>query len=371
MVSNLIQLPPEVILTICETWPPILPNLALTCRHLYGVLEPLIPWFRQLRDRYKSLGVVSLGNLWKETLFNSISDLLDAISRDPCIAEFITRLDLGESFCNDDDFAPRLAPFNPTCSMRVGDPFRRPQDISGAYPNEAMRSLFRTQVLLGTINTSFMFAVYSILSVVSNLTTLVLPVKWVPTGRPVSPTSSDGFDEEYMAVAFFEYLIELGNNSTLRNQPLQKLKVIECVGKLDNYDAVSMSDLFPFLALESVRECRVTNGQLENNRSTFGMYIKYPRLGVGLQTMVWTDCHVTSKHAKFLFRTMQQLRTLRFRYSMIEDNGFRFNANRFVRHLMAATGDTLEDFALTAGDLHSDTVCIRCPLRKFKRLTRL
>ncbi|CEJ81221.1 hypothetical protein VHEMI01363 [[Torrubiella] hemipterigena] len=223
--------------------------------------------------------------------------------------------------------------------------------------------------------------------------------------------------------------------------------------------------MFPLLSLHSMQTFHCHSACLGEGKTEWDMYEQYPAVRPNLQGLYVHESVITSQNAGRLFEYMRHLRTLRFVYSESALSEFYFNANGFVRHLvagvgdaledlslvglesigsvdivryplngfkklrrleldlayfistnvewdpdaredegdvlcygeedgdsiwgsgddkrvgkadnrfvghlMAATGDTLEDFELTAGDLHSDTVCIRCPLHKFKRLSRL
>lgn len=68
---------------------------------------------------------------------------------------------------------------------------------------------------------------------------------------------------------------------------------------------------------------------------------------------------------------MRKLRTLRFHYSVATDGGCRFDADGFIRHLMAAVGVSLENLTLIGLDDFRPPNYIRRSMRGFCKLTRL
>lgn len=293
--------------------------------------------------------------------FAFIPDLLVAIAKEPYIAEFITDLYLEDSQVKTSKI---LRPEISETEMDIlADMFMKSKDVLEVCPDAAAKQDWFEMLTIRGPKYTTCWGVCFLLSMLPNLESLRLPPKWVRPGAAHSYGSAP--------YKLLKLLVERANNPALQCQPLQKLKSVEGPNAKIDSNGTNIALMFPLLSLHSVQTFHCYNAHLGHRKIDWDMHEQYPAIGPNLRGLYIDESEITSQNAGRLFQNLRQLRTLRFVYSEAAEGEFSFNANGFVRHLVAGVGDTLEDLSLLGLESIGSVHVVRYPLNGFKKLTRL
>ncbi|KAM0740698.1 hypothetical protein ACQRIT_005882 [Beauveria bassiana] len=359
---GLSQLPPELLAMIASyIMPDDFESLSLTCKQAYDWAKPLIPRHNEYRKRYRNFSFDFSG-------LTTISDLLAVIADDPIIATYMVHVELdGRYYCEETDMrdadyvermTKRLSPLvfgSPHLSM-LRDDFDEPAEL---WLEEIVRDLkyYNREIPFAEFGVPFLA------TLLVNVETLILPEEWCNHCIITNRDSS-----RHIVTRLLRLLVTRANDKALKDQPLQKLRAILPARNVDLRVGTVMEQLFPFLALDSLKELHHTFGKCAFARGRTA----FRTLGRNLEIMKLNHYDICGHSAKVLFKDMHKLRVLEMEYSTRDEvMGKGFQADLFMRSVITGTFASLEKLVFTGRELWPDTDVVECSFREFKRLKYL
>ncbi|PQK08072.1 hypothetical protein BB8028_0001g01510 [Beauveria bassiana] len=359
---GLSQLPPELLAMIASyIMPDDFENLSLTCKQAYDWAKPLIPRHNEYRKRYRNFSFDFSG-------LTTISDLLAVIADDPIIATYMVHVELdGRDYCEETDMrdadyvkrmTKRLSPLvlgSPHLSI-LRDDFDEPVEL---WLEEIVRDLeyYNREIPFAEFGVPFLA------TLLVNVETLILPAEWCNHCIITSRDSS-----RHIVTSLLRLLVTRANDKALKDQPLQKLRTILPARNVDLRVGTVMEQLFPFLALDSLKELHHTFGKCAFARGRTA----FRTLGRNLEIMKLNHYDICGHSAKVLFKDMHKLRVLEMDYSTRDEvMGKGFQADLFMRSVITGTFASLEKLVFTGRELWPDTDVVECSFREFTRLKYL
>ncbi|XWW98022.1 hypothetical protein V2A60_006018 [Cordyceps javanica] len=336
---GLLQLPIEVLIIIANlTLPYSVEDFSLTCSRLHDAAKTFLPRHNHLRSKYRSIS-------FKEGGLEKVSDLLAEIAADPIIAAYIVHLDLGDrQFCGDGE---------------IDD-----ADGDDGLARFWLREIVRDVDYCFEGDQEAEFNIPFLVSLLTHVETLILPEEWCDFDVLILP------DSKHPVAAMMQLLVTRANDRTLKDQPLQRLRAIYPAREIGEQFGTEMELIFPFMALDSLRELRLWRGHCqyeeEQNEAT-----PFKPLGRNLEVIKLRDYVINGGSAGFLFEHIQNLRIFEMEYSTKDEIGYAFDADLFVRFLIKNTFASLERLVLTGVQVWPDTNVLDSSLRKFTRLKHL
>lgn len=372
---HLLQLPAELLGIIAQdALPYSFENLSLTCKQLYKLAASFLPRHNELRKKYRS---VVFGDSGSHT---TVSALLAEIAAEPIIAAYIVHVDLDnrelrEEGDNDDEYMEEMteklrplvlgSPHLALLSEEEGD-----GSVAETWLEKIVQDVSHEDMYE---DNAAEFSIPFLASLLVNVETLTLPDNWCDSsifkGR-LEEDEDENEGEKHPVTALLQLLVARANDTRLTDQPLQRLRTIKPTYELIEQNGTHMERLFPFMALDALREVHHYCGSCDNVRaSNKGM--PFPTLGRHLEVLK-LDSYVLDAHSiEVLFAHMQRLRVLELEYSMKDELGYEFVADIFMRRALTATHASLERLVLTAGQVNPDTDVVECSLREFSKLQYL
>ncbi|KAM3540502.1 hypothetical protein ARSEF1564_006586 [Beauveria bassiana] len=297
-------------------------SLSLTCKQAYDWAKPLIPRHNEYRRRYRNFSFDFSG-------LTTISDLLAVIADDPIIATYMVHVELDG------------------------------RDYSELWLEEIVRDLEYD-------NREIPFAEFGVpflATLLVNVETLILPEEWCDHCIITNRDSSG-----HIVTSLLRLLVTRANDKALKDQPLQKLRAILPARNVDLRVGTVMEQLFPFLALDSLKELHHTFEKCAFARGRTA----FPTLGRNLEIMKLNHYDICGHSAKVLFKDMHKLRVLEMEYSTRDEvMGKGFQADLCMRSVITGTFASLEKLVFTGRELWPDTDVVECSFREFKRLKYL
>lgn len=363
---GILALPQEILLDIFEaSRPNNFENLALTCKQLYHAATPLLAQHNSFQKKYRNF---KFGSATVET----VPELLSKIAADPIIASYIVHANLGDRECPDIEDLPITFPdgVSPALAALV----KQSEHLAVLSDDPEFSTSWLRKIVEHTDEWEkpFDFPVAFLLTLLTNVESLILPKEWcgpsVGNRRvgSVDELCRSGFD-------LVDLLISRANDVELRDQPLQKLHTLHPTHDVDTQSGTDMESIFPFLALDSLRELHHEYGVYEPTSEEIneGFCVQYPALGKHLEVVKLHD-YVMSEHgASVFFKDMHRLRILEFQYSGKDEIGYDWDVDRFLWFMMGHIGSNLEKLSLTTGLAWPDKHVIESPLHGFEVLAHL
>ncbi|EJP67206.1 F-box domain protein [Beauveria bassiana ARSEF 2860] len=354
--------PPELLAMIASyIMPDDFESLSLTCKQAYDWAKPLIPRHNEYRRRYRNFSFDFSG-------LTTISDLLAVIADDPIIATYMVHVELdGRYYCEETDMrdadyvermTKRLSPLvlgSPHLSM-LRDDFDEPAEL---WLEEIVRDLeyYNREIPFAEFGVPFLA------TLLVNVETLILPEEWC-NHRIITNRDSS----RHIVTRLLRLLVTRANDKALKDQPLQKLRAILPARNVDLRVGTVMEQLFPFLALDSLKELHHTFGKCAFARGRTA----FRTLGRNLEVMKLNHYDICGHSAKVLFKNMHKLRVLEMEYSTRDEvMGKGFQADLFMRSVITGTFASLEKLVFTGRELWPDTDVVECSFREFTRLKYL
>jgi hypothetical protein len=354
---SLTACPDEVLMEILElSRPYAFESLVLTCTRLHAAATPLLRHHNALRQKYRSFSFTDsyYSNPIDMEATETIPELLLDIANDPIIARYIIHADLGKRVCTQ-----RLRDGISTDSRGVL------QKLDSIRGKEKLMSLFLESEYLKSIHldpakwfelvledkevydTQVDYPTAFLFTLLPNIASLTLSKEW---GRKsVEPGLEPGVPR------LMELLVARANDDHLKDQPLQKLRVLHSTADVDRQAGTELVTIAPFLALNSLRKASHSAGVLIEESSCWS---SYGPIGKHLEILHLDDCVVNGERSALLFKDMSSLRVLTFEYNMKDEIGYEWNINRFVENVMTVLGGQLESLSLTASNLSDDAVLL-------------
>lgn len=366
----ILDLPDELLGAILDlSRPYAFESLALTCKRLHSAAGDLLPYHNKLRWQYRSFSFTEDPS--DVTGIHYMPQLLLEIAKEPVIASYIVHADLG--------IRHLLGPIS-----RHGRGDQRSKDIiQQIYSEDGQRKLRRIvnrSSYLQAIRQDPVewaaqisadkdeykdkvevdFPLAFLLTLLVNVESLVLPSRWGPSCVEPAEALGGDLDKVQRGVAdLIQLLVARANNSNLKEQPLQKLRVLYRTPDVDTQYGIGMLSIAPFLALDSLREVYHESGVHESFDMSRGGWDRYPILGRNIEVMQLDDYVVDNKASQTLFKNMTKLRDFRFQYQMKDDIGDLWEAEGFVADLSAAVGGHLETLVLTQGWMYANSTPVK------------
>jgi hypothetical protein len=294
-----------------------------------------------------------------------VQALLGEIAADPLIASYIIHADLGGPT------GPDVDPLSDKPLQGISDALA--PLVKGSKHLAALSDApdFKTTWLRNIVEDNdewgrpFDYPVAFLLSLLTNVESLVLPGKW--HGHSVSTREEE--DDLYHSVSdLVHLLVTRANDTELIHQPLQKLHTLHPMADVCNQSGTDMECIFPFLALDSLRQVQHELGVYEPGEEGCA---QYPTLGKQVEVLKLYDYVMSDNGAAILFKDMHHLRVLELVYCMKDEIGYNFRANGFLFWLKRLVGGHLEELVLTGNQVWPDTELIKTSMRKFKVLSHL
>lgn len=220
----------------------------------------------------------------------------------------------------------------------------------------------------------FDFPTAFLLSLLNNIESWLLPLEWHENFAEDEEWT--GAEEQFnrSPLALVHLLTTRANDVELKDQPLQKLRIIYPTPGVDTQFGVGMENIFMFLTLDSMRELQHVLGVYDPGYEHVknGLPWYYSSLGRQLEVIKLKDCVMNHHGAALFFKDMKHLRVLELEYSMKDEIGYGWHADHFILELDHNVGDTLESLVLSAGLVFPDTeVIVDSSMRGFKVLAHL
>ncbi|KAJ6789596.1 hypothetical protein PWT90_09061 [Aphanocladium album] len=357
---GLLELPLELFEMVAKhTMPYGIETLALTCKQLQQWAEPLLPKHNHLRKKWRNFS-------FSGHEFNTISELLAEIATEPIIAAYMVHVDLDGRECRrevDDDCIEMMS--NKLSALVLGSPYLA--ILSDGY--ERLDTLWLREIARDVEyrdaggDEKAEFGIPFLMSLLVNVESLILPDNWCKESLFTDPESAT-----HPVTALMQLLVMRANDASLKSQPLQRLRAILPTKDVDEQHGTDIERLFPLLALDSMRELSHSYGVCMMDQSINAPFTTLCR---NVETIKLEDYVVDGQCARFLFKNARKLRVLEMDYSMKDETGYQFDANRFMEHLMTGTSKNLEALTLTGQRVFPDTDCLDRSLRDFTRLKYL
>ncbi|KAJ4299783.1 hypothetical protein N0V90_005029 [Kalmusia sp. IMI 367209] len=362
---SFLSLPSEIIDAIIDLSLPLgIEGLSLVSKAIHGRAKSQIERHNVLKRQWRHVHNYGTGRL------DNTLGILEAISRDPMIAEYIETLDLWDprgieeedadllDFRKDPDAMERVK------SLVTTSPFLKDTDVD----TEAWwtRMMEEEEVRADEDNTQISCTTIALLGLLPNLKSLRLDPGW-QNFAPEAP-------EYHLPLSGLAAIVNRATQAgDSRPRPLGKLKTILPFMSSGYEEKAALQSVQPFLELSSVTELYLVSAvAVDDGYTGYPFTWSTPTIAPFVNRIELVSCCIDSEGIGELVRHTPSLAVFRYSHET-KWHGCEhdWNVGLFVEALARYCGNTLLELAITIDELSGDIINGVSSLLSFRRLQRL
>ena len=360
-----LSLPPEIIDVILDlSLPSGIEGLSLVCKAIYGRARTQISRHNALKRQWRRASNYQTGRL-DDTL-----GILNAIAREPLVAEYIETLDLWDErglsdedgdfldFRGDDYAMERVK------ELVTRSPFLRDTEVNTETWWDRMMEEEGTRT--DEDNTEVSCTTITLLGLLPNLKSIRLDPGW--------QNFAPGTPQYELPLSGLQSIIRRTTQADgFRDRPLSQVRTILPFMNQGYEEKAALQSIQPFLELGSVAELYLISAvAVEDGYTGYPFRWRTPTLAPQLSRIELVSCCIDGDGISELVRHTPNLTVFKYSHET-KWHGCQhdWNAGAFVAALAQHCGATITELAITIDDLFGDIINGVSSLLSFPRLERL